>query len=70
MRGVESLSAVRVTEVSASAALWVRVKSMQKAITRPNLTRSKTHSWRVRAAPGMRPGIGFHIFGASLQNFV
>ena len=70
MRGVESLSAVRVTEVSASAALWARVKSMQKAITRKNFTCSKTHSWRVPTAAGMCPVIGFHMFGASLQSFV
>ena len=70
MRGVESLSAVRVKDRSASAALWARVNIMEKAITRLNFTRSKTHSWRVPTAPGMRPVIGFYIFGASLQNFV
>ena len=63
MRGVESLSAVRVTEVPASAALWARVKSMKKSAKFASLKDA------LLAGPHLRAVIGFHIFGASLQNF-
>ena len=66
---MESLSAVPVTEVPASVALCARVKNMQNAITRPNFTRSNTHSWRHRAGPRLRPVIGLYTFCVSLQNF-
>ena len=69
MRGVESLSSVRVTEVSASAALCARV-NLKKHVKSYNTAKFDSLKDALLAAPGMRTVIGFYIFGASLQNFV
>ena len=67
MRGVESLSAVRVTgSVGVCGALGACKKHVKSYNT------AKFHSLEdaLLAGAGMRPVIGFHIFGASLQKFV
>ena len=67
MRGVESLSAVRVTgSVGVCGALGACKKHVKSYNT------AKFHSLKdaLLAARRLRPVIGFHIFGASLQNFV
>ena len=67
MRGVESLSAVRVTgSVGICGALGACKKHVKSYNT------AKFHSLRdaLLAGADMRPVLGFHIFGASLLKFV
>ena len=66
MRGVESLSAVRVT---GSPGVCGALGVCKKHVKSYNTAKFDSLKDALLAAAGMRPVIGFHIFGASLQNF-
>ena len=67
MRGVESLSAVRVT---GSVGVCGALRACKKHVKSYNTAKFDSLKDALLAAPRLRPVIGFHIFGTSLQSFV
>ena len=66
MRGVESLSAVRVT---GSPGVCGALGACKKHVKNYNTAKFDSLKDALLAGARLRPVIGFHIFGASLQNF-